>query len=69
MYQWLKKNIGWIGIVITLLIACFPRIFTYLGEILVKYLSVYWLQGLLVVIVVLLIIILAILSKKSKPAP
>lgn len=69
MKQWFQKNAWWLGLVITLAIAFFPQAFTLVGNIMVEYWSVYWLQGSLVVIVVLLSMILVRLGKKDKHAP
>ncbi|GIP45067.1 hypothetical protein J45TS6_35260 [Paenibacillus sp. J45TS6] len=69
MKQWLQKNIWWLSIVITLIIAFFPGHFMLIGNFIIEYWSVYWLQGSLLVIVALLIIILVRLNKKDRPAP
>lgn len=69
MRHWFKKNVWWLGIVITLAIGFFPQAFTYVGNIIVEYWSIYWLQGSLAVIVVLLSMILVRLGKKDKHVP
>ncbi|QIC07178.1 hypothetical protein GOP56_17190 [Brevibacillus sp. 7WMA2] len=66
MKLWFQKNVWWLGIVITLAIAFFPQAFALVGNLMAKYLSVYWLQGSIVVIVVLLSLILKQLCKKDK---
>lgn len=65
MKRWLQKNIWWIGLVIMLAIALFPKAFAIGGNLLIKYLPVYWLPGSIVLIVVLLSMILKRLGDRK----
>ncbi|MEY8742852.1 hypothetical protein AB9M62_25650 [Bacillales bacterium AN1005] len=64
--QWLNKNVWWIGLLLTILIAFFPQQFGGIG-ITLKHLFInYWLQISLVIIITLLVIVCYLLIKFKK---
>lgn len=51
---YLKQNIWWIGLALTILIALYPTVFSSLGNNVKAFISKYWLQVSIMIIIILL---------------
>ncbi|CRK80381.1 hypothetical protein [Neobacillus massiliamazoniensis] len=66
IWNFLQQRFGWIGVVLTFLVAAFPKAFAKIGAT-IKFLVVgYWLQMSVLTIILLLLFVSRLLLKQQK---